>query len=245
MIVGQFIVFEIVFVIAFLWLPLAAYATIYRFKYQATAVEKQQIKWVMGGFLIWGILFLLQTTIGYFFPVDQPSAGRVNFLLLIMMPLYSASLLVLPVTIAIAILRYRLWDIDLLIRRTLVYSLLTTFLALIYFGSVVAVQSLLNGISGRTQPSQLSIALSTLLIAALFTPLRRRVQAFIDRRFYRRKYNAVQTLAQFAAAARDEVELDVLTAELIRITTETLQPEITSIWLKQDFQTTSGPEFIQ
>jgi hypothetical protein len=186
----------------------------------------------MGGFLIWGVLFIAQTSIGYFFPVNQPSEGRVLFLLLIMFPIYSISLLALPATIAIAILRYRLWDIDLIIRRTLVYSLLTALLALIYFGSVVTVQSLVNGISGRTQSSQLTIALSTLLIAALFSPLRRRIQAFIDRRFYRRKYDAAQTLAQFAATARDEVDMETLSAALLGVVEQTMQPQQFSLWLK-------------
>jgi hypothetical protein len=149
----------------------------------------------------------------------------------------------IPLGIGFSILRYRLWDIDIIIRRTVQYAVVTAVLLLIYFGSVTLLQSALTGLTGSQSP--LVIVISTLLIAALFNPLRHRVQSFIDRRFYRRKYNAAQTLARFAKSASNEVELNVLTAELIRITTETLQPEIISIWLKQDFQTTSGPEFIQ
>jgi hypothetical protein len=141
-----------------------------------------------------------------------------------------------PLSFVIAIMRYRLWDIDLLIRRTLVYSILTGTLVLVYFGTVVVVQTAVNSLSGQEQSSQLTIALSTLLIAALFTPLRRRVQAFIDRRFFRSKYDAALTLARFAQTARDEVELGRLTAELLRVSTETMQPDHISLWLKPDLE---------
>jgi hypothetical protein len=118
----------------------------------------------------------------------------------------------------------------------LVYSILTGTLVLVYFGTVVVVQTAVNSLSGQEQSSQLTIALSTLLIAALFTPLRRRVQAFIDRRFFRSKYDAALTLARFAQTARDEVELGRLTAELLRVSTETMQPDHISLWLKPDLE---------
>ncbi len=136
----------------------------------------------------------------------------------------------LPAAIAIPILRYRLYDIDLIIRRTALYGLLSVALALIYFGSVTLLQSVFGVVVGQESP--VVIVLSTLLIAALFSPFRRRVQRFIDRRFYRRKYNAQETQARFARAARDEVDLNNLSAELAGVIQKTLQPESLSIWLR-------------
>jgi hypothetical protein len=137
----------------------------------------------------------------------------------------------LPIGIGISILRYRLWDIDIIIRKTLVYAVLTALLALVYFGLVVLLQSIFETLSGQESP--LVIVASTLVIAALFAPLRRRVQDLIDRRFYRRKYDAQQVLAQFADTVRDETDMDRLTAELQRAVQETLQPETVSIWLQR------------
>ncbi len=137
----------------------------------------------------------------------------------------------LPVSFAIAILRYRLFDINVIIRKTLVYTLLSALLALVYFGSVVLLQTIFDSVAQERSP--FIIVVSTLLIAALFAPLRQRVQAFIDRRFFRQKYDAQQILAQFAQTARDEVEMDVLQVELLRVVQETLQPEKVGIWLKE------------
>jgi hypothetical protein len=138
--------------------------------------------------------------------------------------------IVFPISLAIGILRYRLFDIDVIIRRTTSYAILTGILLLVYFGSIVVLQRLLSPITGE---SQAAVVLSTLLIAALFLPLRRRVQDAIDRRFFRRKYDAEQVMAQFAATVRDETDLDALTAELVRVIQETMQPEFVSVWLKE------------
>jgi hypothetical protein len=128
-------------------------------------------------------------------------------------------------------LRYKLYDIDIIIRRTAVYAVLTTTLGLIYFGTVVLLQTAVGRATEEQSP--LVIVFSTLLIAALFSPLRRRIQAFIDRRFFRRKYDAAQTIANFARMAGDEVELSVLTKELIQVVEETMHPERVSLWLKK------------
>jgi hypothetical protein len=138
--------------------------------------------------------------------------------------------LALPICLAIAILRYRLFDIDVIIRKTLVYTVLTGVLALVYFGLVVVLQSIVDATGG--QQSTLVIVISTLVIAALFAPLRRAVQNVIDRRFFRKKYDAEQVLNQFVASARNETDMDVLTAELEHAVRETLQPTLVSVWLR-------------
>ena len=139
-----------------------------------------------------------------------------------------------PIAIGIAILRYRLYEIDTLINRTLVYGLLTVTLALIYLGGVAATQAIFRGFTGQEEQPQLAIVVSTLVIAALFNPLRRRVQAFVDRRFYRRKYDAAKTLAAFSAKLRDETDLEALNSELVGVVRETMQPAHVSLWLRPD-----------
>jgi hypothetical protein len=189
----------------------------------AQDVERAQIKWL----LFAGAFFVIFYALTFFLtnPNDEWLNNGVNNLL------FTLSILAFPVSIAIAIFRYRLYDIDVIIRKTLVYSLVTVLLALVYFGSVILLQRLVSALTGIEQ-SPLAVVISTLAIAALFTPLRQRIQNAVDRRFYRRKYDAQQVLAAFALTARDETDLDALTGELARVVQETLQPEQVSVWLK-------------
>jgi hypothetical protein len=134
------------------------------------------------------------------------------------------------VAVAIAILEYRLYDIDVIVNRTLVYGTLTAMLAAVYVASIVVLQGTFRALTGGV--SQLAVVASTLAIAALFNPLRRRLQAFIDRRSYRRKYDAAKTLETFSPKLRDEVELDQLIDDLVAVVRETLQPQHASLWLR-------------
>jgi len=204
-------------------------AQAYRFRVVSTAAERQQAKWVAVGAL--GPI----ASMGWWFFVLLPhgilsTANASGFYLFSVLLGWLLPFL-LPLGIAISILRYRLWDIDIIIRRTLIYSMLTVLLGMMYLGGVVILQSLFVRLTGQAQ-SQLVTVVTTLLIAALFLPLRSRVQNFIDRRFYRRKYDASKTLADFAEAARDEVELETLTGKLVQVVDETMQPTGASLWLK-------------
>ncbi|MCA9869296.1 MAG: hypothetical protein H6649_08525 [Caldilineae bacterium] len=214
-----------------LWIVLAAYAAVYRYRRVSSPAEKQQTKWVVGGFLASCLLFVPFAMVTVWFPPDTQTPQRLAFMLLVFLPLYMFCYLAIPAGVAFAILRYRLWDIDVIVRKTLVYASLTALLALVFFGVVTLLSSLFSAVSG--QQSALAIVISTLVIAALFTPLRRRLQAGIDRRFFRRKYNAQQVLARFALTARDETDLDALTAELVNVVQETMQPDRVSVWLRK------------
>ena len=139
-----------------------------------------------------------------------------------------------PVAIGIAVLKYRLYDIDVVINFTLVYGSLTAMLALVYFGGVTATQTIFRALTGQEQQHQRAIVISTLVIAALFNPLRRRIQSFIDRRFYRNKYDARKTLEAFSARLRDETDLETLNNDLTGVIRETMQPAHVSLWLRPD-----------
>ncbi|HRX03312.1 MAG TPA: hypothetical protein P5148_09220, partial [Anaerolineae bacterium] len=204
-------------------------AQVQRYRRISTPTQRQQTKWIMFGLLCMFAMMVFWTIFVEMFPL-QP--GRQRLALYFSGLIQDIFISVFPLAVAFSILRYRLWDIDLIIRRTLVYGALTLLLALVYFGSITLLSSLFSSITG--QQSALAIVVSTLLIAALFTPLRRRLQDWIDRRFFRRKYNAEQVLAQFAVTARDETDLDALTTELVRVVQETLQPEHVSVWLRDD-----------
>ena len=141
---------------------------------------------------------------------------------------------IVPLSLSIAVLRYKLYEIDLVINRTLVYGSLTATLAVVYFTGVTATQTLFRTITGHEQQPQLAIVVSTLVIAALFNPLRRRIQAFIDRRFYRRKYDARRTLEAFSSKLRDETDLEALNNELVGVVRETMQPAHLSLWLRPE-----------
>jgi hypothetical protein len=140
----------------------------------------------------------------------------------------------IPIATGIAILRYRLYDIDLIINRTLVYGSLSASLALVYFGGVATTQAIFRALTGQEQQPQLAVVVSTLAIAALFMPLRRRIQSFIDSRFYRRKYDARKTLEAFSAKLKDETDLDALSGDLVGVVRETMQPAHVSLWLRPD-----------
>jgi hypothetical protein len=191
---------------------------------QRDAVSRAQLRWAITGFVAGLLLFGLNFPLGFGWVTDL-------FWINVFDILSSLSSVMIGAGLAVAVLRYRLYDIDLIIRRTVQYAVLSVLLALVYFGMVILLQSVFNSVSGQQSP--FAIVISTLVIAALFAPLRRRIQNVIDRRFYRQKYDAQQVLAQFAQTCRDETDMDALTAELQHVIQQTLQPEQITIWYRQ------------
>ena len=191
--------------------------------------ESQQLKW---------FAYAAVVVLGVPFVVAPPLAIAIETMggpwgVGLVLPVL-AGLLGVPVAVGIAILRYRLYDIDVIINRTLVYGSLTVMLASVYLGGVTGTQALFRIITGQEEQSQLTIVISTLAIAALFTPLRRRIQSFIDRAFYRRKYDERETLEAFAAKLSRETDLDALGSDLTSVVRETMQPAHVSLWLRPD-----------
>ena len=203
-----------------------------RYRRVSTALERQQTKWVvygvglaLGGGVVGALaLSLLAPSISL-----SPPLAPADFVADVILNVID--FLFLPVTLAVSILRYRLFEIDVLIRRTLIYAVLTALLALAYFASVLVLQRAFGALTGQSQ-SPLVTVLSTLVIAALFVPVRGRVQAGIDRRFYRRKYDAARTLAVFGESLRNEVEIEALQERLLGVVDETMQPDGIRLWLK-------------
>jgi hypothetical protein len=210
-------------------------AQIYRYRYVSNPVQRQQTKWIVYGFSANGVWFAL----GFLPTLIFPS----SLFTLIFTLVFYCTLFFYPFTISFAILRYRLWEIDVLIRRTLVYSSLTAMLALLYFSLVIGLQSLVRLFSGQAELSPVIIVVSTLAIAALFQPLRHRLQQFIDRRFYRSKYDAAKTITAFSTTLQNEVDLTELSEQLLAVVQETIQPTSVSLWVRplaHDFVIPSG-----
>jgi hypothetical protein len=217
-------------------------AQVYRYRRISSQLERQQTKWVIFGVSIGLVGFslvillyysnLLLSIFQFFGPRYDLIAGTAIYVFILFIPL----------SIAFAILRSRLWDIDIIINRTLVYGTLTAILALVYFGLIFGLQYLLRGIIN--QNNDVAIVVSTLAIAAIFQPLRHRIQAIIDRRFYRRKYDVAKTLEAFSATLRTELDLQQLREQLLAVVEETMQPTHVSLWLRESDNRLTHPDRI-
>jgi hypothetical protein len=205
---------------------LSVTSMVVRFR-RARGVERQQLKW----FTYAAVLFMLLWLVFFAAGLDRLLPPALVFIF------GDITLAVIPAAIGIAVLRYRLYDIDRIINRTLVYGLLTAVLGLGYAGAVLLLGQLFGGVTN--DPPSWAVAAVTLAVAALFRPARHRIQAAVDRRFNRRKYNAVQTVEAFTARLRDEVDLDTLSAELLAVTDQTMQPTTASLWLRPAAQARS------
>lgn len=210
-------------------LALGIWSQIYRYRHVSTAIERQQTKWVLLG--ITGLILCMAGWSLFFdlFPLSMPQGlfltNTIGMAIIYLMAY------IFPVSMMIAIMRYGLWGIDVIIRRTVQYAVVSVLLAAVYFGSITLLQGSITAVTGTQSP--LAIVLSTLLIAALFNPLRQRVQTAVDRRFYRQKYDKQQVLARFAITARDETDMNALATELARVVQETMEPETIALWLKR------------
>jgi hypothetical protein len=229
------------------WLSLvfggSACMQLYRFLHVASPIQRQQIKWLLYGFIPVIVLPICLTLYMTFVPsLNKPGAFLINtpnsFLLIVTLPLYRFYYLPIPFCIGIALLRYRLWDIDRVINRTLVYGLLTAILLVVYLVLVFAGQSLLSSLLGGS--NGVVLVASTLIVAALFQPLRQRLQSIVDRRFYRRKYDAQKTLTSFSTVLRGEVDMEQLHEHLLAVVQETMQPAHLSLWIRPQQQRLGG-----
>jgi hypothetical protein len=188
--------------------------------------EREQIKWIAFSASVVGLLFLIGLVISLIYGSEPPSWTR------LLDSVTALSYTGVPIAVGFAVLKYRLYDIDLLINRTLVYGSLTATLVALYFGGIVLLQSVFVLLTG--EKSTVAVVASTLVIAALFNPLRRRIQSFVDRRFYRKKYDARKTLETFSLKLRDETDLEALNNDLVGVVRETMQPAHVSLWLRAD-----------
>ncbi len=205
-------------------------AQLYRYFFVSTPVQRVQTRWVLYAFGVATVGVGLFLAPGILIPVTrEPGATRVTYHM-IGIAIFAFSLLLIPISINIAIFRHRLWDIDILIRRTLIYSIITAMLAVFYFAAVIVLQQIFRALTGTGD--DWAMIVSTLTIAALFNPVRHRVQNIIDQRFYRSKYDAQKILAEFAATVRDETDLEKLAERLLQVVDETMQPTHVSLWLK-------------
>lgn len=202
------------------------YVQVYRYRHVSNAVERQQTKWV-----VFGVALMMIGSLVTFGLYGLASTTGLTLLSLAAYPGTHLAGLILPFSIGVAVLRYRLWEVDALTNRTLVYGSLTLTLGALYLGAVIALQALFGAVTG--QHSDLAIAIATLGVAALFNPWRHRLQFFIDRRFYRRKYDASRTLAGLSVRLRGDVELSQVTAHVSSAVQETMQPAHLSIWFRQ------------
>jgi hypothetical protein len=224
-----FFVFEYPVVNALLatgFVGVTVFAQVYRYRRVSGPAQRRQTRWVVFGIVTALVGACALALLELIFP------GGVASSLLGSTALFFFAFLI-PLSISVAVLRSRLFDIDILINRTLVYGLLSAALAFVYFGGVLASQAVFRVLTGQEQQPQFAVVVSTLAIAALFNPLRRRIQSFIDRRFYRRKYDAARTLSAFAARLRDETDLKQLNAELLSVVRATMQPEHATLWLRE------------
>ena len=202
-------------------------------RYRRSGGEKrQQIKWIAFAASVVVVLYAIAMIASFVFPEESwTTAGSVLWLNLLTYVVLS-SFTIVPIAVGFAVLKYRLYEIDIIINRALVYGALTVTLVGVYVGTIVLLQGLLRALTAQESP--LAIVASTLAVAALFNPLRRRIQGFIDRRFYRRKYDAAKTLEAFSAKLRDETDLDALSDDLVGVVRETMQPAHVSLWLRPD-----------
>ena len=212
----------------------SAVSMVLRFR-RSRGEVRQQIKWFTFVVFFAGLMFFIvmisQVVIALGSDANLPQTPLWVELLFSLAALGFAGV---PISIGFAVLKYRLYDIDVVINLTLVYGSLTAALVAIYLGGVATTQAILRALTDQTEQPQLAIVVSTLVIAALFNPLRRRIQSFIDRRFYRRKYDARKTLEAFSARLRDETDLETLNNELAGVIRETMQPAHVSLWLRPD-----------
>ena len=204
---------------------------VYRYRKVSNPFERQQTKWVMAAMVVVAVVLIISMSPA-FLPdlIDPGSPGNRVALIFSILPNFFSALL--PLSVAFAILRYRLWDIDLIIRSTLQYGLLSLLLGLLYFGMVTLLQTAFVGFSQQQSP--LVLVLSTLAIAAIFNPLRRRIQQIIDRRFYRQKYNAERILTEFSASVQNEVDGEILNRLLLDTVAKTIQPESLGLWIRSE-----------